>query len=199
VGDHGAAVALIVHALSTKTMRLITRKSRFWKYLLPAVAAVMVVAAAVVPRPAPPAPYRRYVSQALPDKVRYTFLYPVTWDAIDSFLLPAHRKGKYLQSVQIYQKDIQWPYSWFKEREDEGIIVLVANTTVKPLKSSRSEKQSTDRYAVSHTVLIDDPRAHEHFEFKHIEDHGATAFTQHDHVVVSSFRVLLPGEPVPTP
>ncbi len=181
----------------------LTRKTSFWKYLLFPVAAVMVVGFAVVPRPAPPMSYRRYTSPPFPDGVRYTFLYPVTWNNVYSGSTPAHFKGNLLQLVIISKKEGHWPgaslwHRWIKPEED-AISVVVEKPTTKPLRSSRAERQSTNRVEIRHTVLVDDPRAHEHFIFRHIDSFGTASFTQHDRVVTNSFRVLLPGEPVPAP
>ncbi len=187
----------------------LTRKTRFWKYLLPAVAAVIVVALAVMPRSVPAPSYRRFTSPAFPDGVRYTFLYPSALDDVLSYSLSANSKYSLLQTVTVSQKESRLPgaalwQSWFKP-EAEFVFVTVKKPVIKPLKSSRSEELS-ERHGngahmveIEHAVLIDDPRAHEHFRFWHASDYGTASFKQHDQVVTSSFRVLMPGEPVPTP
>ncbi len=182
---------------------------RVWKYLLPAVAVVLVVAAAVAPRPAPATSYRRYVSPPLPDGVRYTFLYPSTLDKVSSHIMPPSYKGKYLQLVVISKKESRflsvalWQ-NWFKP-EAEFVSVLIEKPATRPLKSSRLEEHSATygqgmhMAQIEHTVSVDDPRAHEHFRFWHASDFGTASFKQHDQVVTNSFRVLLPGDPVPAP
>lgn len=187
----------------------VTRKSRFWKYLLPGVAAVVVIGFAIIPRPTPPTTYRRYISRPLPDGVRYTFLYPSTLDDVLSYSLSANSKYKILQTVAVSKKESRLPgaalwQSWFKP-EAEFVFVTVKKPAIKPLKSSRSEEHS-ERHGkgahmveIEHAVLIDDPRAHEHFRFWHASDYGTASFKQHDQVVTNSFRLLLPGEPVPAP
>lgn len=181
-----------------------TRKTRPWKYLLFTVAIVLVVGFAVTPRPAPVTSYRRYTSPAFPDGVRYTFLYPSTLDDAFIYSFPANYHGKYLQDVNFSKKESRLPgaalwHTWFKP-EAEFVGVHVEKLTSKPLTSSRSEKRRANRAEIEHTVTVDDPRAHEHFQFSHAEDFGRTrAFNQHDQVVTNSFRILLPGDPVPAP
>lgn len=185
-----------------------TRKTRLWKYLLPAVAAVLAVGFAVVPRPAPQPSYRRFTSPAFPDGVRYTLLYPSTLDDLSLHSFPANNQEKDLQFLQVSKKERRLPgmslwHRWFRpgfKPESEFILVSVDKSTVKPLKSSRLEKQGArNSVEIRHIVEVDDPRAREHFTFIHLDDFGTASYTQDDRAVAGSFRVLLPGEPVPTP
>lgn len=181
----------------------LTRKTSPWKYLLFAVAAVMVVGFAVVPRPIPPTTYRRYISPPLADGVRYTFLYPATLDDVYSTPVWTPTKYKILHLVTVSKQESRLPgaalwHTWFKP-EAEFVNVVVEKPTAKPLKISRSETQNRNRVEIIHTVLVDDPRAREHFRFWHASDFGTASFNQHDRVVMNSFRILRPGEPIPAP
>lgn len=190
-------------------MTQITTKSRIWKYLLAGMVVVLVTVAALVPRPAPVTSYRRYVSPPLPDGVRCTFLYPSTLDHILSYSFSGHYKGKLVQLASVSKEESRWPgaslwHNWFKP-EGEFVNVVVEKPTTKPLKSSRleerREKHGAGAYEVEieHTITVDDPRAHEHFRFWHASDFGTDSFKQHDSTVTSSFRILMPGDPVPSP
>jgi len=78
--------------------------------------------------------------------------------------------------------------------------VTVEKPATQPLKSRRLERQVVrNRDEITHRVYVDDPRAHEHFMFGHVEDFGTALYTLHDRVVTDNFRVLLPGGAVPTP
>ena len=181
-----------------------TRKTRFWNYLLPAIAVVLVVVAAAVPRPVPPTTYTRFTSPPLPDGVRYTFLYPTALDDVSLYTFPANYKGRHLQSFMASKKESRLPgaalwHRWFRP-EAEFVFVSVEKPVVKPLRSSRVDRQGVrNRDEIAHRVYVDDPRAHEQFMFGHIDDFGTASYTQDDRVVTDSFRVLLPGEPVPAP
>ena len=184
-------------------MQTMPRTARFWKYILPALSAALAVGFAVVPRSAPAPSYHRFTSPAFPDGVRYTLLYPSDLDHVFFYTFSANYHGKYLQDFTASKKESHVPgvalwHNWFKP-EAEFVSVNVEKATSKPLKASRSEKQSANRAEIDHTVEVDNPRAREHFRFSHAEDFGTTLFTQHDRVVTDSFRVLLAGEPVPTP
>lgn len=180
-----------------------TRKRRFWSYLLPAVAAALVVGFAIWPRQPPPPSYRRFTSPAFPDGVRYTLLYPSTLDDVFFYTFPANYHGKYLQNFMVSKKESRvagaalW-HTWFKP-EAEFVGVIVERRAAKSPKNSRLEKQSANRAETLHTVEIDNALAHEHFRFSHAEDFGTALYKQHDRVVAGSFRVLLPGEAVPVP
>ncbi len=180
------------------------RRMRLWKYLLLAVAAVLVVGFAVVPRPAPPPTYTRYISSPLPDGVRYTFLCPSTLDDVSLYTFPANYRGKYLQSLSVSKKESRLPgvslwHRWFRP-ETEFVFVSVEKPAVRPLRSSRVDRQGVrNRDEIAHRVYVDDPRAREHFMFGHVDDFGTVSYTQDDPVVTNSFRILLPGEPVPMP
>lgn len=184
-------------------MRLTTRKSGFWKYLLPA-GAIIAVALAVMPRHAPSPPYRRFTSPTFPDGVRYTLLYPSSLDDVSLFLYPASYHGKHLKSVGMSKKESRLPgmaqwHRWFRP-EAEFVFVTVDNLPVRPLRRSRVDRQGVrNSDEIAHRVYIDDPRAREHFMFGHIDDFGTASYTQDDRVVAASFRILLPGEPVPAP
>ena len=178
-------------------------RRRHWKSLLLAVVAALVVGFAVWPRPAPPTSYLRFTSPALPDGVRYTFLYPSTLDDVWVHRAPMNYQGKYIQNAMISKKESRvlgaalW-HNLFKP-ESEYVFVYVEHPTTKSPKNSRSEKQTASHAEVYHTVEVDDLSAHEHFKFIHDEDDGTALYTQHDAVVTGSFRVLMPGEAVPNP
>lgn len=182
----------------------LTRKTRFWKYLLPAVAAVLVVGFAVLPRSAPAPSYVRYTSPAFPDGVRYTLLYPSNLNDVSLYTFSANS-----QFLQVSKRESHLPYMslwhrWFRP-ESEFILVSVEKPAArprnaKPLKSSRVDRQGVrNSVEIAHRVSVDDPRAREHFVFHHIDDFGTASYAQDDRVVAGSFRVLLPGEPVPAP
>ena len=186
-----------------KFMQPPTRKRRFWPYLLPAVAAALVVGFAVWPRPSPPS-YRRFTSPALADGVRYTLLYPATLDDVSLYTFPANSHGRYLQSFSASKKESRVPgmaqwHRWFRP-EAEFVFVSAEKPVTKPLKSSRVEQQGVRNSGeIAHRVYVDDPCAHEHFMLGHVDDNGTAFYKQHDRVVAGSFRVLLPGEAVPNP
>lgn len=180
------------------------RKTRPWKYLPPAVAAVLVVGFAVRPRPAPPVSYRRFTSPAFPDGVRYTLLYPATLDSVSLYTFPAGYHGRYLQSLDISKKESRLPgtaqwHRWFRP-ETEFVFVSVEKIVTRPLKSSRVDRQGVrNRDEIAHRVYVDDPRAREHFMFGHVDDFGTDSYARDDRMIADSFRVLLPGEAVPDP
>ncbi len=187
-------------------MQTTSRTPRPWKYLLAAVASILVVGLAVAPRSAPQPSYRRFTSPAFPDGVRYTLLYPSNLDDLSLHSFPANNQEKDLQFLQVSKKENRLPglslwHRWFKpDPEAEFILVSVDKSTVKSLKSSRIEKQGArNSIEISHVVKVDDPSARERFTFIHLDDFGTASYTQDDRVVAGSFRVLLPGEAVPVP
>jgi len=187
-----------------KSMQPLTRKRRPWNYLLPAIAAVLVIGGAVWPRPALPVSHRRFTSPTFADGARYTLLYPATLDDISLYTFPANSHGKYLQSFSASKKESRVPgmtqwHRWFRP-ETEFVFVSVEKPVTKPLKSSRVQQQGARNSSeIAHRVYVDDPRAREHFMFGHVDDFGTAAFNQHDRAVAGSFCVLLPGEAVPNP
>ena len=187
-----------------EAMQPTTRKTRLWNYLLPAVAAVLVVGFAVAPWSAPPPLYRRFTSPAFPDGVRYTLLYPSALDDVSLYTFPTNYHGRLIQSFAVSKKESRVPgmaqwHRWFRP-ESEFVFISVEKPAVKPLRSSRVNRQGVrNSEEIAHRVYVDDPRAHEHFVFGHIDDFGTAAYTQDDRAVSDSFRVLMPGEAVPSP
>ena len=185
-----------------------TTKTRFWKYFLPAVAVVLVVGFAALPRSAPSPSYRRFTSPAFPDGVRYTLLCP---SDLDDFSL--HSFSANSQFLQVSKRESHLPgmslwHRWFRpgfRPESEFILVSVEKPAARPLnakppRSSRVDRQGVrNSMEIAHRVYVDDPRAREHFVFHHIDDFGIASYARDDRVVAGSFRILMPGEPVPTP
>jgi hypothetical protein len=155
-------------------------------------------------------PYRRYVSQPLPDGTRYTFLYPewsrwpyqfTTANGIDI----AGECPKYRPNIfEAFWDHLSDRYA-DAPSYPESIVVEVFGRVYGKQSSVKGEQTRTEAwsqhpatYFICHEVTIED--VDRYFVLHHSCPTGSRYFfDQSDKVVTQSFRVLAPGEKVPSP
>jgi hypothetical protein len=148
---------------------------------------------------------RRYVSPPLPDGTRYTFLYPL-WDrwpytfaspqGIDvEGSCPRDEAGWLIETWDTFFHDRDYP------NYPEGLSVQVLPPDMVTENKRYETAGIRNASLFHHSVTIKDARSRRRFILTHSSFpwYREEYFDRSDPTVIQSFRVLVPGEPVPVP